>query len=436
MTSSQTDRIGGINSSAAIKVPVLAATTGPLTLSGLQSVDGVALAAGNRVLVKSQTDATQNGIYLAATGTWQRDADFANNNAVTQGTVVLVVAGTANGGVWFELTTANPISIGSSDLDFQQTFNPSISAAMSPVLGASTLAAAQTAMGLGSAATASLSALAQLASSAPFTAAQILKSTTAGSAVETFITLLRNKGAGVNSDFLEQLAFDGMNGSTAEKTFAALAAQIITATAGSEAGALLLRTIVAGALTTIMTLQSGVQVGSPTGGDKGAGTLNATGFFINGAALALHNTAVLTYQLASGSGGSALGASAWTLGTLNTKVTDPAGIILSFSGSQFVLPAGTFEMVAAISAGGSGSQSLVSRLRNTTGSSTLLVGTQGSGVGGLGNAQSMLIGRFTVAASQTLEIDLWTGSGTANQGLAASTGEVEMYKTVMITQVG
>lgn len=149
-----------------------------------------------------------------------------------------------------------------------------VSAAMAPVIVAATLAAA-------------LALLGGLAGGAVNTPAALttLKSTTAGAAAETFLTLLRNKGAGAASDFLERLAFDGMNAATTEKTFAALLAQIVTATAGSEAGALLFQTIVAGALTTGMTLQSGLQLGAPTGGDKGAGSLNAQSLYLNGAAV-------------------------------------------------------------------------------------------------------------------------------------------------------
>lgn len=62
---------------SAWKAPVVAATQGVnITLSGLQTVDDVGLAAGNRVLVKDQTNGAQNGIYVAATGAWARAADF------------------------------------------------------------------------------------------------------------------------------------------------------------------------------------------------------------------------------------------------------------------------------------------------------------------------------------------------------------------------
>ena len=58
------------------KAPVKAATTANITLSGAQTIDGVSIVAGNRVLVKDQTAPEQNGIYVAASGAWSRAADM------------------------------------------------------------------------------------------------------------------------------------------------------------------------------------------------------------------------------------------------------------------------------------------------------------------------------------------------------------------------
>jgi len=49
-----------------IKDSVRAATTANITLSGAQTIDGVSVVAGDRVLVKDQSTASQNGIYVAA----------------------------------------------------------------------------------------------------------------------------------------------------------------------------------------------------------------------------------------------------------------------------------------------------------------------------------------------------------------------------------
>ena len=52
------------------KNPVTAATTVNITLSGPQTIDTVAVVAGNTVLVKNQTNAAQNGIYQVNAGAW------------------------------------------------------------------------------------------------------------------------------------------------------------------------------------------------------------------------------------------------------------------------------------------------------------------------------------------------------------------------------
>ena len=57
-----------------VKASVRVATTANITLSGLQIIDGSTLVAGDRVLVKNQTVASQNGIYEAASGSWVRAA--------------------------------------------------------------------------------------------------------------------------------------------------------------------------------------------------------------------------------------------------------------------------------------------------------------------------------------------------------------------------
>jgi hypothetical protein len=58
-----------------VKASVIAATTGNITLSGAQTIDGVSIVAGDRVLVKNQSAPAENGIYVAASGAWPRSAD-------------------------------------------------------------------------------------------------------------------------------------------------------------------------------------------------------------------------------------------------------------------------------------------------------------------------------------------------------------------------
>src|SRR5229473_2441487 len=113
------------NPDLAIKAPVRVATTGSgITLSGLQTIDGIALAAGDRVLVKDQTDATTNGIYNAQTSTWTRTIDANNNSQFAQGLMVAVAGGAVNANGLFRLTTANPITLGTSALTWSLTTPP------------------------------------------------------------------------------------------------------------------------------------------------------------------------------------------------------------------------------------------------------------------------------------------------------------------------
>lgn len=118
MTSITIDRRDGLSSSTAIKGPCRVATTVNIALSGLQTVDGVVLVDDDRVLVKDQTDQSENGLYVADTGPWRRSKDFSGNRDVVQGTQVWVNSGATGGGFWYIVTSPNPIVIDQSDITF------------------------------------------------------------------------------------------------------------------------------------------------------------------------------------------------------------------------------------------------------------------------------------------------------------------------------
>lgn len=114
----QTDRRNGLTTAQAIKPPVRVATTAAITLTGEQTVDGVAIVSGDRVLVKDQVDQTTNGIYIANTSSWTRSKDFDGNLDIVQGTLVYVANGSVNERLIFQVTTVDPIVIGTSALVF------------------------------------------------------------------------------------------------------------------------------------------------------------------------------------------------------------------------------------------------------------------------------------------------------------------------------
>lgn len=102
------------------KEPVRAATTANITLSGAQTIDGVAVIAGDRVLVKNQSTASANGIYIAAAGAWTRALDF-DISAEVLGASCFVGEGTTLGNSVWVLTTDAPITLGTTGLTFTQT---------------------------------------------------------------------------------------------------------------------------------------------------------------------------------------------------------------------------------------------------------------------------------------------------------------------------
>lgn len=142
MPSTVTDRIAGLSTSVAIKAPCRAATTANIVLAGAQTVDGIAVASGDRVLVKDQADAKQNGIYVAAASAWSRAPDFDGNRDVVTGTLIPVNSGAVSAGYIFRVTTANPIAIGASGLAFVPSTltNAAISALWQGLLMETTIA--------------------------------------------------------------------------------------------------------------------------------------------------------------------------------------------------------------------------------------------------------------------------------------------------------
>lgn len=104
-----------------VKASVRAATTGNITLSNTQTVDGVSLVAGNRVLVKNQNTGSENGIYVVVSGgAWTRATDADSDAEVTPGMFTFVEEGTTNADSGWVLTNNGTVTVGSTALTFVQ----------------------------------------------------------------------------------------------------------------------------------------------------------------------------------------------------------------------------------------------------------------------------------------------------------------------------
>lgn len=94
-------------------------TVSNITLSGTQTIDGVALSVDERVALNAQTAPAQNGIWIVKSGSWVRPSDFVTGT-VTSGAYFFVESGTAHANSGWILTTTGTITIGTTALSFTQ----------------------------------------------------------------------------------------------------------------------------------------------------------------------------------------------------------------------------------------------------------------------------------------------------------------------------
>lgn len=112
--------VDGVAQGLDIKESCKVATTGNITLSGTQTIDGVAVSASDRVLVKDQTDQKDNGVYICAAGSWARAADFAAGSSEA-GAFTFVEQGTVNGDNGFVCTSDKGSDVvGTNNIVFSQ----------------------------------------------------------------------------------------------------------------------------------------------------------------------------------------------------------------------------------------------------------------------------------------------------------------------------
>lgn len=105
--------------------PAAVATTANITLSGLQTIDGYLTLVGDRVLVKDQSSAQYNGVYIAAIGAWSRSTDT-NTYLELQNIYLFVTNGTVNAGTAWGTTNHGAGTIDVTPINWVQTQNTQI----------------------------------------------------------------------------------------------------------------------------------------------------------------------------------------------------------------------------------------------------------------------------------------------------------------------
>ena len=116
-----------------VKRSVRVATTANITLSGTQTIDGVAVVAGDRVLVKDQTAAAENGIYVVAAGAWSRAAD-ANTASELASANVGVDSGTSNGGICFDTDFKSTDTLGTTAMSWFRLVDTGLASSTNPLV--------------------------------------------------------------------------------------------------------------------------------------------------------------------------------------------------------------------------------------------------------------------------------------------------------------
>lgn len=142
MASPSTDRRLGLVGNTAYKAAATVVATANITLSGEQTIDGIAVVESNatgrpdRVLCIGQNDGSDNGLWDVSTGAWVRSKDANGNYDLANGSQVIIARGSRAYSVYV-LATSDPITIGTTDQSWQQALTTSFLATLAATGGAS-----------------------------------------------------------------------------------------------------------------------------------------------------------------------------------------------------------------------------------------------------------------------------------------------------------
>lgn len=442
MASTLTDRINGVNGGVAQKAPVRCATTANITLEGEQTIDGVATS-GSDVLVKDQTDTTENGIWVTSTGSWVRRPDADGVRDLVRGTEVYVTDGTVNANtLWSLQASSDPIVPGTTAITFEN-FSNIITSGYLPVTLTSPASgeyiryngsvwANYDLMAANNAFTGNNSFSGNHTLTGDFIVPMGTELTVASNTI-TFTRMNHPVGSGGAASVDVNTMAGGADG-TLFLTSAADAAETINFKHGVD-------NVYVPTLTDISLDNTGRYVGwiyDPTTSNYVALFDGTTKEYVDAtiasnAALYQANFLHVQDQKSTGTDGGSSSATTWNPRTLNTVVTNSISGS-SLSSNQITLPAATYYIeVSAPAYNVTGNQL---RLYDVTGTATILTGKSHYSNSTVEN-QAELFGRFTLSTSSALRLDHYTVGATATFGLgvASDSGETEIYADVRIWKV-
>lgn len=106
----------GIDSKPSVRV----VATANIALTAVQTIDGVTLVAGDRVLATAQTTATQNGVYVVASGAWTRALDADATGEITPGAFWFVEEGTTNAASQWRCANTGTVTLNTTAISITQ----------------------------------------------------------------------------------------------------------------------------------------------------------------------------------------------------------------------------------------------------------------------------------------------------------------------------
>lgn len=113
--------VNTINPKLSCKIATTASGTLSISFEAGNTIDGITLSVGDRILIKDQGDGSENGIYIVnTTGAPTRSRDMDSNESCRPNSFVFIEEGTTNSDKMFQLTTNSDIILGNTSLTFEE----------------------------------------------------------------------------------------------------------------------------------------------------------------------------------------------------------------------------------------------------------------------------------------------------------------------------